>query len=159
MNHIIKQLLIVLITFLLILWFQRCDDKKNNKIRKTLYEKYKLPLLVSSIVGLLLQANIRKKKFISWDSTELYAESPVSIDMIDTIGPPSPNNILRNPKLHLLFNDKIESSNFTNNILPPTSNILPPTNNILQEPKLNLPKIIDNSKFSNQQIYTDLPDF
>jgi len=150
MNHIIKQLLIVLITFLLILWFQRCDDKKNNKIRKTLYEKYKLPLLVSSIVGLLLQANIRKKKFISWDSTELYADSPVSIDMIDTIGPPSPNNILRNPKLHLLFNDKIESS---------TNNILPPTNNILPEPKLNLPKIIDNSKFTNQQIYTDLPDF
>ena len=70
--------------------------------------------------------------------------------MIDTIGPPSPTNILRNPKLHLLFNDKIESS---------TNNILPPTNNILPQPKLNLPKIIDNYKFSNQQIYTDLPDF
>lgn len=149
MNHIIKQLLIVFITFLLILWFQKCDDKKNNKIRKTLYEKYKLPLLVSSIVGLLLQANIRKKKFISWNSTELYADTPVSIDMIDTIGPPSPKNILRNPNLHLLFNN-IESS---------TNNILPSTNNILQEPKLNLPKIIDNSKFTNQQIYTDLPDF
>jgi hypothetical protein len=158
MNHIIKQLLIVLITFLLILWFQRCDDKKNNKIRKTLYEKYKLPLLVSSIVGLLLQANIRKKKFISWDSTELYAESPVSIDMIDTIGPPSPNNILRNPNFHLLFNKKIESS-VPNIILSSTNNNLSPTNNILPQPKLNLPKIIDNSKFSNQQIYTDLPDF
>jgi hypothetical protein len=146
MNHIIKQLLIVLITFLLILWFQKCDDKKNNKIRKTLYEKYKLPLLVSSIVGLLLQANIRKKKFISWDSTELYIESPISIDMIDTIGPPSPTNILRNSNL---FINKLPP---TNNILPPTNNILPPTNNILP-PKLNLPQI------SNQQIYTDLPDF
>ena len=152
MNHIIKQLLIVLITFLLILWFQKCDDKKNNKIRKTLYEKYKLPLLVSSIVGLLLQANIRKKKFISWDSTELYIESPISIDMIDTIGPPSPTNILRNSNL---FINKLPP---TNNILPPTNNILPPTNNILL-PKLNLPQIIDNPKFSNQQIYTDLPDF
>ena len=139
MNHIIKQLLIVLITFLLILWFQKCDDKKNNKIRKTLYEKYKLPLLVSSIVGLLLQANIRKKKFITWDSTELYINSPISIDMIDTIGPPSPTNILRNSNLFI--------------------NKLPPTNNILPQPKLNLPQIIDNSKFSNQQIYTDLPDF
>ena len=152
MNHIIKQLLIVLITFLLILWFQKCDDKKNNKIRKTLYEKYKLPLLVSSIVGLLLQANIRKKKFIAWDSTELYINSPISIDMIDTIGPPSPTNILRNSNL---FINKLPP---TNNILPPTNNILPPTNNILP-PKINLPKIIDNSKFSNQQIYTDLPDF
>jgi hypothetical protein len=153
MNHIIKQLLIVLITFLLILWFQKCDDKKNNKIRKTLYEKYKLPLLVSSIVGLLLQANIRKKKFISWDSTELYIESPISIDMIDTIGPPSPTNILRNSNL---FINKLPPTNNilppTNNILPPTNNILPPTNNILP-PKLNLPQI------SNQQIYTDLPDF
>ena len=145
MNHIIKQLLIVIITFLIILWFQKCDDKRNNKIRKTLYEKYKLPLLVSSIVGLLLQANIRKKKFISWDSTELYIESPISIDMIDTIGPPSPTNILRNSNLFI-------------NKLPPTNNILPPTNNILL-PKLNLPQIIDNPKFSNQQIYTDLPDF
>jgi hypothetical protein len=145
MNHIIKQLLIVLITFLLILWFQKCDDKKNNKIRKTLYEKYKLPLLVSSIVGLLLQANIRKKKFISWDSTELYVNSPLSIEMIDTIGPPSPTNILRN-------------SNLLINKLPSTNNILPSTNNILS-PKLNLPQIIDNPKFSNQQIYTDLPDF
>jgi hypothetical protein len=153
MNHIIKQLLIVLITFLLILWFQRCDDKKNNKIRKTLYEKYKLPLLVSSIVGLLLQANIRKKKFITWDSTELYINSPISIDMIDTIGPPSPTNILRNSNLFI-------------NKLPPTNNILPqPKLNLpqpklnLPQPKLNLPQIIDNSKFSNQQIYTDLPDF
>lgn len=151
MNHIIKQLLIVLITFLLILWFQKCDDKKNNKIRKTLYEKYKLPLLVSSIVGLLLQANIRKKKFISWDSTELYVESPISIDMIDTIGPPSPNNILRNPNLHSLFTKK-------NELLSPEIN-LPPTNNILPPSKLILPQIIDNPKFSNQQIYTDLPDF
>jgi hypothetical protein len=153
MNHIIKQLLIVLITFLLILWFQKCDDKKNNKIRKTLYEKYKLPLLVSSIVGLLLQANIRKKKFITWDSTELYINSPISIDMIDTIGPPSPTNILRNSNLFI-------------NKLPPTNNILPqPKLNLpqpklnLPQPKLNLPQIIDNSKFSNQQIYTDLPDF
>jgi hypothetical protein len=146
MNHIIKQLLIVLITFLLILWFQKCDDKKNNKIRKTLYEKYKLPLLVSSIVGLLLQANIRKKKFITWDSTELYINSPISIDMIDTIGPPSPTNILRNSNLFI-------------NKLPPTNNILPQPKLNLPQPKLNLPQIIDNSKFSNQQIYTDLPDF
>ena len=130
MNHIIKQLLIVIITFLTITWFQKCDDKKNNKIRKTLYEKYKLPLLVSSIVGLLLQANIRKDNFISWNSTELYTDSPISLDMLDTIGPASPNNILRNPNLHLLLDNKI-----------------------------NLPPIIKNSTFSDQQIYTDLPDF
>ena len=138
MNHIIKQLLIVIITFLTIMWFQKCDDKRNNKIRKTLYEKYKLPLLVSSIVGLLLQANIRKDDFISWDSTELYSDTPISLDMLDTIGPPSPHNILRNPNLHLLFKDNI---------------ILPVEN------KINIPPVIKNFKFSDQQIYTELPDF
>jgi hypothetical protein len=114
------------------MWFQKCDDKRNNKIRKTFYEKYKLPLLVSSIVGLLLQANIRKDKFISWDSTELYLDSPISIDMLDTIGPASPNNILKNPNLNLLKQSEL---------------------NLLKKPKL-----VD-SKFSDQQIYTDLPDF
>ena len=151
MNHIIKQLLIVIITFLIILWFQKCDDKRNNKIRKTLYEKYKLPLLVSSIVGLLLQANIRKDKFISWDSTELYSDTPISLDMLDTIGPPSPNNILRNSNLNLLFKNKLNVP-LEDKINIPSSNKI----NIPSSNKINIPPVI---KFSDQQIYTDLPDF
>ncbi len=44
----------MIITFLIILWFQNKDDKKHNKIRVTVYDKYKLPLLVSTIIGLIL---------------------------------------------------------------------------------------------------------
>jgi predicted permease len=54
MNLIIKQIIVVIITFLIILWFQNSDDKKHNRDRKSFYDKYKLPLLVSTIIGLIL---------------------------------------------------------------------------------------------------------
>jgi predicted permease len=54
MNLILKQFLIIGAIFLIILWFQYQDDKKNRRERKTFYDKYKFPLLVSSIIGLLL---------------------------------------------------------------------------------------------------------
>lgn len=54
MKLIIKQIIVVIITFLIILFFQNSDDKKHNKDRKSLYDKYKLPLLVSTIIGLIL---------------------------------------------------------------------------------------------------------
>ena len=44
----------MIITFLIILWFQNNEDKKYNKIRMSQYDKYKLPLLVSTIIGLIL---------------------------------------------------------------------------------------------------------
>ena len=150
MNHIIKQLLIVIITFLTIMWFQKCDAKRNHKIRKTFYEKYKLPLLVSCIVGLLLQANIRKDKVISWDSTELYSDTPISLDMLDTIGPPSPNNILRNNNLNLLLENQI---NIPSSMKKST---------ITEQPKQSFGSRMSNSQNASlieQQIYTDLPDF
>ncbi len=54
MNLILKQLLIITITFLIISWFQNSDDKKYNKTRNTFYDKYKFPTLVSAIIGLLI---------------------------------------------------------------------------------------------------------
>ena len=54
MNLILKQFLIIGTCFLIIQWFQNKDDLKNKKERKTLYEKYKFSLLVSSIIGLIL---------------------------------------------------------------------------------------------------------
>jgi hypothetical protein len=60
MNFVIKQILIISFVFLTILWFQNMEDKKYNKERKTLYEKYKFPILVSAITGLLLHLNINK---------------------------------------------------------------------------------------------------
>lgn len=50
----LNDFLIICITFVLIYWFQQADDEKRCKERVNLYEKIKLPLLVSSIVALLL---------------------------------------------------------------------------------------------------------
>jgi predicted permease len=54
MNLILKQLIIITGTFLVILWFQSIDDKKHNKTRETFYEKYKFPILVSAIIGFVI---------------------------------------------------------------------------------------------------------
>ena len=54
MNLLLKQFLIIIGVFLIIYWFQYQDDKKTKRIRLTFYEKYKFPLLISSIIGLLL---------------------------------------------------------------------------------------------------------
>ncbi len=57
MNLYLKQFIIILITFFLILWFQNCDDKKNKKERTTYHDKYKLPILVCALLGLILNFN------------------------------------------------------------------------------------------------------
>lgn len=54
MNLILKQLLIIVFVFLIVLWFQKVDDKKQKKTRTGIYDEYKLPLLVSAMVGLVL---------------------------------------------------------------------------------------------------------
>lgn len=54
MNLLVKQLIIISLTFFIIWWFQDVDDKKHNKVRETFYEKYKFPLLVSAIIGLVI---------------------------------------------------------------------------------------------------------
>lgn len=50
----IKYFLIIIITFCIIYWFQMVDDKKICKKKTNNYDKIKLPLLVSTIVGLVL---------------------------------------------------------------------------------------------------------
>jgi len=54
MKLIVKQLIIMIIVFLVFLWFQNNDDKKQNRERLNIFDKYKLPLLVSAIIGLIL---------------------------------------------------------------------------------------------------------
>lgn len=63
MNNIIKQSIIIITCFFLILWFQDIDDKKVKRIRKTFYDKYKIPIIVCSIVGLLLNINLNENIF------------------------------------------------------------------------------------------------
>jgi hypothetical protein len=54
MNKILQQLLIISSVFLIILWFQIQDDRKHNKKRNGYYDMYKFPILISAIIGLLL---------------------------------------------------------------------------------------------------------
>lgn len=58
MNPLIQQVLILCSVFLIILWFQNLDDKRTNMKRISLYEKYKLPVLVCSILGLIINLQI-----------------------------------------------------------------------------------------------------
>jgi len=58
MNNLLKQILIIFSSFLLFYWIQSIDDKYYKINRNTLYEKYKNPILVASIIGLLLNINI-----------------------------------------------------------------------------------------------------
>jgi len=50
----LNDFLIICITFVLVYWFQQVDDIKRCKERVNLYEKIKLPLLVSAIVALII---------------------------------------------------------------------------------------------------------
>lgn len=62
MNPYLKQFIIITIVFIIIMVYQEQQDKRHNRVRETTYEKYKLPLLVSSIVGLLLNLDILNLK-------------------------------------------------------------------------------------------------
>lgn len=53
----LKYFLIIIIIFSIIYWFQMVDDKKRCKEKTNNYDKIKLPLLVSTIVGLILLWN------------------------------------------------------------------------------------------------------
>lgn len=99
MNYYIKQILLIGGSFLIILYFQYLDDKKNKKKRNNIYDIIKFPILVSSLIGLLLNIN----------------------------------------SLNICNSATIESTNI-----------------ILELPKVNL---FSNKDLSDQQIYTDLPDF
>ena len=86
----LNDFLIICITFVLIYWFQQVDDDKRCKERTNLYDKIKLPLLVSSIVGLILfwdndrilsvfittEDCSHADKFIKQDIVEIHQLSP-----------------------------------------------------------------------------------
>jgi hypothetical protein len=54
MKLIIKQLGIIIGVFSITLWIQQMDDKKYNKTRVDFFDNYKFPLLISAIIGLLI---------------------------------------------------------------------------------------------------------
>lgn len=54
MKLIIKQFGIIIGVFSITLWVQQMDDTKYNKTRIDFFDKYKFPLLISAIIGLLI---------------------------------------------------------------------------------------------------------
>jgi hypothetical protein len=58
MNIYFKYFIILFFIFIFILWFQNIDDKKHYKQRITFFEKYKLPVLLCSIIGFIMTYNL-----------------------------------------------------------------------------------------------------
>ena len=56
----IKNIIIFLVVFFLIMWLQHNDDKKNNKIDKriSLYDKIKIPLISALFVILVKEIDL-----------------------------------------------------------------------------------------------------
>lgn len=120
MNYIIKQGLIVISVFLIVLLYQNKDDKKYKKERTTFYDKYKFPILISSIIGLLLNIPVT-----CFQNTSITIIKP-------SCG--SVNSELAKPFIH-------------NNIKKPSFSFF------------GLGSKNQNKLLSDQQIFTDLPDF
>jgi len=87
----IKNIIVFLLVFLLILWLQHNDDikfKKNNRI--ALYDKIKIPLICSILIILFKDYNyvecIENIKSVIILKNEIPIESPVNNDIF--IGPP-----------------------------------------------------------------------
>jgi hypothetical protein len=56
----IKDLIIFLLIFILVMWLQNNDDKKFNKTkRRSLYDIIKLPLFVSLIILIIKDLNCK----------------------------------------------------------------------------------------------------
>lgn len=125
MNKFFNQLLIVSAVFVVIYWFQKKDDKKSKRVRTTFIEKYKLPLLVSSIIGFVLNFNLITNLNCNDTLTEITIITPVA-----------PAKEFKN--LNEMSKPFINSNNFGSK-----------TNDLTWFSK----------NPTDQQIYTDLPDF
>jgi hypothetical protein len=67
----LKYFLIIIMTFNIIYWFQMVDNRKRCKEKINNYDKIKLPLLVSTIVGLVLLWNNESLPIVFITSTSI----------------------------------------------------------------------------------------
>jgi uncharacterized membrane protein YciS (DUF1049 family) len=58
MNIIIIHFLIILTVFLLVVWLQHNENTRINYKHESIYQQYRLPLLISCIAGLVLTVDI-----------------------------------------------------------------------------------------------------
>jgi len=85
----IKNVIIFLVIFLVILWLQHNDDIKNNIKRTNLYDKINIPL-VSSLLVIII-------KELDYSKCEAFIKS-FSVGKI-------PSNLIKNPTTNLLNMD------------------------------------------------------
>jgi len=140
MNLIIKQLCIIIGVFTITLWVQDMDDKKYNKIRTDVYDKYKFPLLISAIIGLLI--NISEIIMKNNTNTDIPVSFINSIQSPTSTLPGLPNAQMANSTRHTL-------------------DILPFVKRVQIDKSMEIPSRGANvgKQFGEQQIYTSLPDF
>ena len=123
MKLILKQFGIIIVVFSITLWVQQMDDKKYNKTRIDFFDKYKFPLLMSSIIGLLINVPELIMKMNTNDNL-------IPVSFINSIRP----------------NAELDSP------IKQTLGALP-----FEKLRHNCGK--GNKLFSEQQVYTNLPDF
>lgn len=58
MNYIIKQLLIIICCFILMVMLQNYEDRKLDRKYETVYDEYKYPVLICALVGLCLNLDL-----------------------------------------------------------------------------------------------------
>ena len=91
----IKDLIIFLLIFIIVLWLQHNDDKKFNKPKRvSLYDKIKLPLVVALLILIIKDLNCKisnhfEALFIMPENNNLNFGSNKSNDYNDIyLGPP-----------------------------------------------------------------------
>jgi hypothetical protein len=67
----LKNIIIFLVVFFIVLWLQHNDDNKNNVKRNTLYDNIKIPL-ISSLLTLLIKNIDYNKCFNIFQSISIY---------------------------------------------------------------------------------------
>jgi hypothetical protein len=71
----IKDLIIFLLIFIIIMWLQNNDDKKFNKPkRESLYDMVKLPLFVSLII--LIVKDLNCKIYDNFEALFIFEDTP-----------------------------------------------------------------------------------
>ena len=143
MNLIVKQFCIIIGVFSITLWVQDMDDKKYNKTRTDFYDKYKFPLLMSAIIGLLI--NIPE---IIMKNNEINNEIPVSF--INSI---RPNAQMPSPTRRVLDALPFVKRRLQNDIPDTFDGVVKP-NDLGKGHNVKFDKLV-----GGKQIYTNLPDF
>ena len=142
MNLILKQFCIIIGVFSITLWVQDMDDKKYNKKIPDVYDKYKFPLLISAIIGLLI--NI--PEIIMKNNTN----NKIPESFINSI---RPNAQMSTPSRRGIEESPFTKQRLQNDIPDTFDGVVKPTD-LGNGNNIKFDKLV-----GGRQIYTGLPDF